>query len=244
MTTLLIDIGNSRLKWADCNAGQAGAVSRGSLAELVAGPAPCEAWISCVGSKQQLIELQAAWPLCQFHLAASQVAQAGVINGYRQPAALGVDRWLALLAARQRCRAPQLVVDAGTALTIDLLDEFGQHKGGWIVPGYRLLRQALAQGTVAVRAHDLDHDFGFGRQTSDAVNSGCSHMLAGAVAMAEVKAAQLLATRLPLHVVVSGGDGQQLVALGGRHWRFEEELVIQGLALLKLLNISPGNKVE
>ncbi|MBQ1784841.1 MAG: type III pantothenate kinase [Gammaproteobacteria bacterium] len=231
MTELLIDIGNSRSKWASWHAGRLGAISSGDLDALLQCPPPARAWVSCVGHPEQLARLVAAWPACQLQLARSELAAAGVINGYRDPSRLGVDRWLALLAARCLSRAPQLVVDAGTAITLDLLDEFGQHKGGWIAPGFGLLRHSLTQGTAAVRPAGEGDDGGFGRDTAAAVNGGCAAMLVGVVDEALQRASRLLGSRLPLRVVVSGGDGP-LLAAARSDWRRVDNLVLRGLAVV------------
>lgn len=75
----------------------------------------------------------------------------GLAPGYHEPARLGVDRWLALVALRARGVLPSLVVDAGSALTVDCLTAEGRHEGGWIVPGLALAQRALFQGTDGVR---------------------------------------------------------------------------------------------
>lgn len=231
MAELLIDIGNSRSKWACWQGGVVGEIHSGSLEQLIAEEAPKRAWVSCVGHPEQLARLAATWPDCQWQLARSELAAAGVINGYREPARLGVDRWLALLAARSLSRAPQLVVDAGTAITLDLLDEFGQHKGGWIAPGLGLLRDSLIQGTAAVRPVSNGDHAGFGRDTAAAVQGGCVAMLVGVVAEAVVQACQLRGSRLPLRVVVSGGDGR-LLAAARPDWQWVDNLVLRGLAVV------------
>ncbi len=231
MTELLIDIGNSRCKWAQHSAGELGQINCGAIDELVQIAPPQRAWVSCVGHPEQLARLAAAWPACQLQLARSELAAAGVINGYRAPARLGVDRWLALLAARSLSRAPQLVVDAGTAITVDLLDEFGQHKGGWIAPGLGLLRHSLIQGTAAVRPTGEGDDGGLGRDTAAAVNGGCAAMLVGVVDEARQRASRLLGSRLLLRVVVSGGDGP-LLAAARPDWQRVDNLVLLGLAVV------------
>ena len=231
MTELLIDIGNSRCKWAYWDGRQLGGVRSGSVDDLLTVAAPQHAWVSCVGHAEQLVRLAEAWPGCQLLQARSELAGCGVINGYREPARLGVDRWLALLAARSLSRAPQLVVDAGTAITLDLLDEFGQHKGGWIAPGLGLLRHSLVQGTAAVRPASEGDEAGFGRDTAAAVNGGCAAMLVGIVDEARSRASRLLGSQLPLRVVVSGGDGP-LLAAARSDWQWVDHLVLRGLAVV------------
>ena len=224
--------------------GQPGVMQAGTLDELLQQPPPSQVWLSSVAASTQLAALQQAWPASVFHVTRSEVAAGGVINGYREPQRLGVDRWLALLAARQLCRAPQMVVDAGTALTIDLLDEFGQHKGGWIMPGLQLLRQALIGGTAAVRPQGADGGGGFGRDTTAAVSGGCQQMLVAAVLRAQEQAQRDLNSRLSPRLLLTGGDGALLAGLLAQPSRLVPDLVLRGLAYYALRDISSGNKSE
>lgn len=244
LPSLLVDLGNSRAKWAWLQQGQVGPMQAGTLAELLQQPPPAQLWLSSVAASTQLAALQQAWPTSICHVARSEVAAGGVINGYREPQRLGVDRWLALVAARQLCRAPQLVVDAGTAITLDLLDEFGQHKGGWIMPGLQLLQQALIGGTAAVRPQGRPAAEAFGRDTAAAVSSGCQQMLLGAVRQAQADARRLLATSFPPRVLLSGGDGPLLAALLAEPCLLVPDLVLRGLACWARRDISSGNKSE
>ena len=72
-------------------------------------------------------------------------------SGYRDPERLGVDRWLALIAARERSKQPTVIVDAGSACTIDLLDSEGRHLGGYILPGLTAMGEALVRGTHQIQ---------------------------------------------------------------------------------------------
>lgn len=238
--TLLVDLGNSRAKWAWLEQGQPGAMQAGTLAELLQLPPPSQVWLSCVAASAQLVQLQQAWPTSVCHVMSSEVAAGGVINGYREPQRLGVDRWLALVAARQLCRAPQLVVDAGTALTIDLLDEFGQHKGGWILPGLQLLQRALIGGTAAVRPQGSVAVEGFGRDTAAAVGRGCQQMLLGAVRQAQAEGRKLLATACKPRLLLSGGDGPLLAELLAEPCLLVPDLVLRGLAYSACRHQPPG----
>lgn len=251
-SVLLVDLGNGRAKWAWLEPGQSqqppqlSGLQVGSLADLLRQMAPAELWVSSVAASEQLQQLQQQWPHSLCHVARSSIAAGGVINGYSEPARLGVDRWLALIGARQLCRAPQLVVDAGTALTIDLLDEFGQHKGGWIVPGRQLLLQALTKGTAAVRPQGgaqgevVAHSFGL--DTNAAVSSGCWQMLLGAVRQAQAEAQQLLGSNLRPKLLLCGGDGPALAALLTEPCQLLPDLVLRGLAWLARREMSSGDK--
>jgi type III pantothenate kinase len=160
---LLFDLGNSRVKWAAWRDGAyvhtgtlpcAGANLAGLLAErLRALPAPASVLIASVAGRRVLAAVEEtvrrAWPLQPIVLHA-QARQCGVRNAYAEPAEMGVDRWLAMIAAWQRRRGPVCVVDAGTAVTVDVVTAAGQHLGGLIVPGLALSRTLLAGGTAGI----------------------------------------------------------------------------------------------
>jgi len=154
---LLIDVGNSRVKWAFGTA--AGFVALGETphneaedlcALLDAAYAPGEIRVANVAGAEAAVRVAAR---LQEHFgvapvfARSAACGAGVRNGYADPSQLGVDRWLAICAAFARYRAPVCVVDAGTATTIDVVSGSGEHQGGLILPGITLMQSALLGST-------------------------------------------------------------------------------------------------
>jgi type III pantothenate kinase len=154
---LLVDVGNSRIKWAFGAGGAlvaAGETSVGVEASLGAiletGRVPDEIRIANVAGAEAGLRIGVMLKE-RFGIkpafARSAAVGAGIRNGYRDPGQLGIDRWLALCGAYVRYRAPVCVVDAGTATTIDLVDGTGEHKGGLILPGPRLMQMALLRGT-------------------------------------------------------------------------------------------------
>ena len=157
---LLLDIGNSRIKWGWFVAGEF--LSTGAAPLQPANPAaaldslfesggqPDDIRLASVagsGTGTRLATLVAERYGRQPLVARSAPSGAGVRNGYHDPAQLGVDRWLALCAAWHRYRAPLCVVDAGTATTIDRVADRGVHLGGLILPGIELMQSALLGGT-------------------------------------------------------------------------------------------------
>ena len=179
---LVLDLGNSRCKWALADAGQepAGLTPGGALAygedfaraldnSFRALPRPEHAAAVCVAASAHLQTL-ALWVRSHWGLElqpiVTRAAQLGVTNSYKNPASLGADRWAALIAARARSPGAACVVDCGTALTIDALDANGVYRGGVILPGLALMRAALLR-TQGVRdvvgdagsalAHRLHH---------------------------------------------------------------------------------------
>lgn len=171
---LLVDIGNSRLKWAlleDRDAGRrdvsACLLGGGAEAYEQADPGAVfqAAWHTvhairqvravCVAGDAVATQLRqwvaARWgAACRFLHAGTAVA--GVRNAYRDPARLGADRWAALIGARSCAAGRVCVIDCGTAVTIDVLDAQGIHQGGLIAPGLALMRNSLLTGTVGVGA--------------------------------------------------------------------------------------------
>ena len=148
-----IDMGNSRTKWR-CGPAT-GSLPSPQLPRLA--QAPCRVRIATVlGNREQV----ACAVESRFGVAAEFASVApclgGVKCGYEEPSRLGVDRWLATVAAWQQVRRAAVVVSAGTAMTIDFVHANGRHEGGYIVPGLRLSRQALDSNTANLRVADSE----------------------------------------------------------------------------------------
>ncbi|WP_158681555.1 type III pantothenate kinase [Microbulbifer pacificus] len=160
----------------------------------------------------------------------------GVRCAYSQVERLGVDRWLAVLAAYRRSSEPALVVDCGSAVTLDLLGVGGEHLGGYIVPGLGLMRRALYSDTDAVKVAECfpsGMSLAPGTMTDDAVNRGLPLMVLGAVDRAfewlQQHCAEMGAGTPRL--LLTGGDGALLASLGDKPFLLLPDLVMEGLAL-------------
>ncbi len=237
---LLVDIGNSCLKWGFEEAGRlhpggslphAGALPAALTDGWLASPRPSAVWVANVASPA-LGDSLAAWSKQHWGLtprfAESQPALLGVRNGYQEPSRLGVDRWLALVAAYHSLGTAVLAVDCGTAATLDLVDEDGRHLGGLILPGLGMMRGALLAGTQMAVDPNFDGPAPLGTDTATCIAAGARQALTGAVERTLAQARGLLGHTPSL--VLTGGDGPLLHReLGGR---LEPELVLQGLALL------------
>jgi type III pantothenate kinase len=156
-------------------------------------------------------------------------AQAGgVRNSYAQPSQLGPDRWAALVAARRQVPGACVVVNAGTALTVDALDAEGVFRGGLIVPGLNLMRQALAANTARLQVGGgLFQDFP--ANTADAIHSGTIQAACGAVD----RLRHLLGgDHSEVAIILSGGAAPELQ----QHLRppvlCRENLVLEGVEVL------------
>lgn len=244
-TTLLVDVGNSRVKWA-----VSGSTGRASGTPFASAPAlsaagcaahwgglapPAQVIVACAGGAR-LRDPIADFCRTRFGVEARFVhaarCAAGVSNGYATPESLGVDRWLAAVAAWNRYRGAVIVIDAGTAVTVDAVNSTGEFMGGVIAPGLALMREALAQGTK-VHASDVGGARQpFARNTSEAIATGCDFALAG---LAE-HCSHAMRERLgqDARIVLTGGDAGRLVPLLHAVIDVVPELVLDGLALIAL----------
>lgn len=245
---LLIDAGNSRIKWAClvggvvqpgepiAHSGDAGDVHALSLAWA---PLPRPIRIVAVNVLgPDFAELLTGWAEDTWGLAvefiAAQRAACGVVNAYREPERLGADRWVALIAARHACAGPVCVIDCGTAVTIDVLAANGGHLGGLIIPGLTLMRRALVERTAGIRlGADADRDGDaplFARDTAGGVIGGTRYALAAAIdrIAGDVRAA----IGADLRCLLTGGDADTILPLLTGDYDHAPDLVLEGLAVV------------
>lgn len=240
MSVLLLDAGNTRLKWALVDQDRwlsHGTVNYDALRQGQA-PLPSATRIrACnVAGPDIATLLQAAAPIDIEWLGATAM-QAGVTNGYRSAQQLGADRWAALIAVRGLTQQDAIVVMAGTALTVDALRADGQFVGGVIVPGFSLMRAALARGTADLGLPDGDV-VDFPQATGEAIVNGALVALAGAVQVQHQRLSALSGRRP--EIWLSGGDASTLqpvlTALLGDTVHSVDNLVLRGLHRLALLD--------
>ena len=157
---------------------------------------------------------------------------AGVVNGYRDQQRLGLDRWLAIVAAYDMCGGACLVIDLGTAITVDLVARDGIHLGGYIAPGVALLRGQLLTHTRRIRYDAAESasalgDISPGRSTAEAVERGCLLMAHSYVSGQISAAGNHLGEGFVTYVT---GGGAPLVAdIPGV--KYVPDLVFRGLAI-------------
>lgn len=239
---LLLDIGNSRIKWATL---ARGTITPGETIGLRADspaarlydefgglPAPESVLVANVAgdSIAAIIEeiTGELWSLRPEFVRVER-ERFGVRTDYSDASQLGVDRWLALLAVRHGSRDPACVVDCGTAITVDAMDANGIHLGGWIVPGSDMMRRALIDNTHGVSADAGHVAMEFGRSTSACVNNGSAAAIASLVDRA---VAQLSARCGPrVCCVMTGGAAATILPLLDSRFRHDPELIFRGLAL-------------
>ncbi|MCB2040087.1 MAG: type III pantothenate kinase, partial [Rhodoferax sp.] len=199
MTFLAIDIGNTRLKWAQYEAPRPGArlIAHGAefldnvdtLAEGAWAPLQEPAtMLGCVVAgeavKRRVEEQLELWDVSPRWVVAKD-AEAGLRNGYDHPSRLGADRWVAMIGAWHRMRAqgaarPIVLAMVGTAVTIEAIDAQGQFLGGLILPGHGIMLRALESGTAGLHVPTGDVRM-FPTNTSDALTSGGTYAIAGAM---------------------------------------------------------------
>jgi type III pantothenate kinase len=252
MSFLVIDIGNTRLKWGLYEAADPAStlLDHGAVVledidvlwdlhwkDLRHKPS---SMLGCVVAgeaikrrvEEQLIE---GWGLQPHWLSASEQA-AGVINGYEHPQRLGSDRWAAIVGARQRALQvspsnppPVLAVMVGTAVTVDAIDADGRFLGGLILPGFGLMYRALESGTAGLKVPTGEVQ-DFPTNTSDALMSGGTDAIAGAIERT-MRRLTVAAGRSPL-LIMSGGAVSRLAHVGELPASVVENLIFEGLLKL------------
>jgi len=230
---IAVDIGNSRVKWALFNAGEIvehgvfaytkDAVKKDFELKLCEANLPKFASsivVSCVAGadiKQRFIDWLKENNFTEWRFAETRSKQCAIVNAYKDPAKMGVDRWLAMIAAFDLCDAKNneliCVIDCGTAITLDILNAQGVHIGGLIMPGYQTMVQSLIKQTGNIESFEqigFNHaqNSGLACSTQDAILKGCSQLVSGGVA--GVLQRQLTEEITKVNCVVSGGDGQWL----------------------------------
>lgn len=238
-----LDLGNTRLKWRLSLGGgdyREGAVanSAGGLERLALEGKPDRVRIASVVNAEHRAEVvrfcRTRWQV-RAEVASVQESCAGVQQGYADSSRLGVDRWLAFVAAFQLAPGGCVVVSCGTAVTVDLVTATGQHLGGYIVPGLQTMRTALFAGTSAVKLDKLvaPESLAPGTDTSSAVSRGLVLMIRGLVDSAIAELAGQAGTP---HVWVSGGDGELIKPylnppFTSTNAGYRPNLVLDGLAI-------------
>ena len=227
MTSLDIDMGNSRTKWRFGSS--VGALPSPEVPTLNLEPSRVRV-ATVLRNRDALGRLIADryGVVAEFAVTAAELG--GVRCGYPDPARLGVDRWLGVVAAWRQSGGPVIVISAGTAATVDFVDADGRHEGGHIAPGLRLLRDVLDRKTADVRPRaSVESCTAPGTNTEAAVSSGTFLMLA---AFAEAAVRGFGARHgYDAEVFLTGGDADLLAGGLSMPVRCEPHLVLDGLEI-------------
>ena len=232
MTFLALDVGNTRLKWAQYDTAKPGAkllgqgavflenidkLAEGDWADL---PAPTHI-LGCIVAgdaiKRRVAEQLDLWDITPQWVVSSP-NEAGLSNGYDHPTRLGADRWVAMIGAHHRLAArgqhsPCVVVMVGTAVTVEAIDEAGKFLGGIILPGHGIMLRALESGTAGLHVPTGEVK-NFPTNTSDALTSGGTFAIAGAV------------QRMVDHLSAHCGQAPQCIMTGGAGWKMAPSMSV------------------
>lgn len=243
---LLIDVGNTRIKWGrleegELLAGGARPFVGDRLQEIAAaleGAARPEAVVAANGLGDEFGARLNAWSQRQWGVGVSFVVAEsralGITNAYTDPDRLGADRWLSLIAARRIVAGSVCTIDCGSALTVDVMDASGEHLGGLIIPGLAMMRRSLAQSAAGI-----DIDLGkvhagevslFARDTEGGVMGGTLYALVAVIDRVVVDICEALGE--DVSVLLTGGDAAVLRPLLSTTTRHEPDLVLKGLAAI------------
>lgn len=237
---LAVDAGNSRIKWAlhDRNTfvheGRVALADLGHLegawVQMPAVDAIVVANVAGEAVRAGLQRLFARWK-AEPRWVTATAAQCGVVSRYDNPSQLGADRWAALIGARQVVAGSCLVVNAGTAMTVDALSAQGEFLGGIIVPGFDLMHEALAANTAGLSS-ERGNFASFPRNTRDAISSGALQALCGAVE--RMRAVMVSDGHGEPTLLIGGGAAEAVAQRLGRPARIADKLVLEGLVRVAL----------
>jgi type III pantothenate kinase len=236
---ILIDIGNTNLKWCLLEHGGLGALTaipRTNIETLriawITLPSPDRILVGSVATVDVEQKLTAIafdlWGLVPQFLRPQQQVR-GLNLAYADPGCLGVDRWLAMLAARHQSEEPMIVVDCGTAITLDAIDAAGNHLGGLILPGLHMLWNGLFAGTQVKQVEFPATLNQLGQNTGECVAAGAIQAVTG---MIERIYAKLSSSETTLHLLLTGGDANLIATELRCPYVIIPELIFAGMALL------------
>ncbi len=240
---LAIDAGNTRIKWGlfdnNGNLSDTGSCLHDAISTEVL-PTSDQAIIASVANAAVLKALNARLNNQPITIAKPTKSCSNLINDYADITQLGIDRWASAIAACELTKAPCLIVNAGTAITVDAIELRSQQAhfiGGWIAPGLHTMQQTLAQNTAQLDIFDGNQRFdtknavlGFGLDTQTSIKNGT---MAAAIGMIQLGAAILSSSKdKPANIIISGGDGKFIAkycAQQGIKVQTDEHLVLKGL---------------
>jgi type III pantothenate kinase len=241
---LLLDVGNTAVKWACESSGRLGVTGQfvhrtgniGTLAQAAwSGLQPADrVLVASVAGDDTDAKLLAwfndHWQVQPVFLHSTARA-CGVTSAYTVPEALGIDRWAAIVAAHRRYPGAVCVVDCGTAVTLDMVTAGGEHRGGLILPGIEMLQQVLLQNTAQLRLSGKQPAVTpLADSTAAAIYGGAVYLLVAAIerSVADMRAQQ----GESIEIVMTGGDAGRMLPMLNGPAQYQPDLVLQGIAML------------
>ncbi|GAB6069344.1 pantothenate kinase [Thiomicrorhabdus hydrogeniphila] len=244
MYKLFLDIGNSYIKWASVindtyevyDAISFDDIDKVGLGLFEINGAPDVVYFSAVGDVHRIDVLkqliQKTWQVIPTQLT-SQKECCNLISGYKEFSQLGDDRWFAMLGAVGIYNEPVIIVDAGTALTIDAILD-GVHLGGFIVPGLHSMRSSLALNTNSLpmvnessMSANIDNTQVLATNTVDGILGGTLYMMASFINQVILDLNNQLETRFK--VIITGGEALNICRLIDYEFDYIPDLVLQGM---------------
>lgn len=245
---LVVDIGNSSLKWAVSNSNgltdmlsqqYKKNISSAFFIECWKGLMPDEVVVSCVAGDLVWQSLEQA---CNelWNVKAQRVNSLkegfGLVNAYDDFPLLGSDRWCAMIGALHNTDSAFMVIDAGSALTLDVVDKCGVHLGGYIVPGISMMEKSLGLHTAQIHPKGSGKNspsLALGKSTKDCVEAG---IYLSAVKLIEAVYTKEAKQMGKCQVFITGGDAKQLVSLLSFKCVIMKDLVLLGLDVIAANN--------
>lgn len=239
---LLVDIGNSQIKWTTIQSKVLAESQRFARPKAGIKAALNKAWKSLEGITAifvsnvagekvatQLTEwIDKQWQLTPVFVQ-SEKKRFGVTNAYDQPETLGTDRWLAIVAGRQHAKETTCIIDCGTAIAIDIVTEKGLHQGGLILPGLSLMKRMLTDNTDALTDVAQESEFKLlATNTHSAVQAGTLYMVTATLENIIIDLQQNFKNEI--RFLITGGDAEELIPLLPQPLIHEPDLVLKGLA--------------
>jgi type III pantothenate kinase len=246
--TLLFDVGNTFIKWGLLD--ELKLVDLGCIRNEDFLAKECDALIElippdarrviacCVASNNidaKLTTLIANNYDCLIEYVQSESMAYGIRSGYQDASQLGVDRWVAMIAAKTQFSGDITVIDLGTAITIDTIDEYGDHIGGQILPGLQLMLSSLDKKTDRITLPSISNDLTnmkinfWADNTNDAIIFGACNAICGAIERAIIC---LQENGHSPTVILTGGDALVFKNLMNEGYRHRPNLVLEGLAII------------
>lgn len=228
---LIVDAGNTSIKFTAFESEQVLWVHRGDSCPTEYGFVPDVIYFASVRSKEQSAllhaDIQAEYPKSEWVTLTSQAVACGVRNAYVEPERLGIDRWLGVIAAHHLMKSDVVVVDAGTAIKVDVVNKEGVHLGGYIAPGLAMMEGALLSQTARIRyeTDEVVAGLGLPDTTARAVTEGCREMALGFLE-------RIYHCYPEFKWVVTGGDSQVLLGFLGIPLECQTNLVALGAKLV------------
>lgn len=237
---ILVDIGNTNLKYTvvdlNTNHDLFNETVKVSTSEI------CHDWFDeqwhlaktiIVASVSAITIIESIKQWCLKHnitlvIVESEKQRLGITSGYLKPEQLGVDRWLVLVGSKYlKPNKHLIIIDSGTATTVDILNADGKHLGGWILPGITSMQNSILRDTENVDTQDNVPALSFGHITSVNVSNACWAATVGLITIAKAECKKL--NIVIDEIVITGGNGKALSSLVGDKHTVEPQLIFHGL---------------